>query len=79
MSPSVGASPTHRSPDKASNDPAAKFDLEFGLWQEAPFVQLPADAPPEFQQMVIDIDDPRCVYAIHQASRRRDFQVLVQK
>lgn len=56
-----------------------ELDLLAGLWQEAPFARLPPDAPPELQEYVVDIDDPRRVYAIHRASRRHGFQTLVDK
>ncbi|KAJ6438897.1 HECT domain-containingprotein [Purpureocillium lavendulum] len=54
-------------------------DLLAGLWQEAPFARLPDDAPPELQALVQDIENPRRVYAIHKASRRHDFQFLVDR
>ncbi|RDA93765.1 hypothetical protein CP533_0276 [Ophiocordyceps camponoti-saundersi (nom. inval.)] len=54
-------------------------DLTAGLWQEAPFPLLPDDAPPEMRHLVQDIDNPRRVYAIHKASRRHDFQLLVDR
>ena len=54
-----------------------ELDLFAGLWQEAPFARLPSDAPPELQDFVIDVEDPRCVYTIHRAARRHDFQSLV--
>ena len=54
-------------------------DLMAGLWQEAPFARLPDDAPPELHDLVHDIDNPRRVYAIHRATRRHDFQLLVER
>ncbi|KAF7561558.1 hypothetical protein G7046_g2572 [Stylonectria norvegica] len=53
-------------------------NLLAGLWQEAPFARLPADAPPEMQQHVQDIENPSRIYAIHRASRRHGFQLLVE-
>ncbi|RSL86846.1 hypothetical protein CEP52_015708 [Fusarium oligoseptatum] len=50
-----------------------------GLWQEAPFARLPADAPPELEAYVQNIENPARVYAIHRASRRHDFQLLVER
>lgn len=54
-------------------------DLLPGLWQEAVFSQLPDDAPPEIRAYVRDIENPRRVYAIHRATRRHDFQNLVDR
>lgn len=54
-----------------------EMELIAGLWQEAPFPRLPVDAPPELDEYLQDIDSPRRVYAIHRASRRHDFQLLV--
>lgn len=61
-----------------SPDDDERYDLFAGLWQESLFVRLPADAPPELKPFVRDIENPRRVYAIHRASRRHDFQLLVQ-
>lgn len=65
-------------PSEAVND-SGDIDLLAGLWQEAPFPQLPPDAPRELHQYLVDIDDPGRVYAIHRASRRHDFQSIVEK
>ncbi|KAH8904337.1 hypothetical protein BR93DRAFT_930373 [Coniochaeta sp. PMI_546] len=56
-----------------------EMDLLAGLWEEAPFARLPIDAPPELRELVEDIDNPKKVYSIHRASRRHNFQQLVQK
>lgn len=56
-----------------------EMDLLAGLWEEAPFARLPIDAPAELRDLVEDIDNPKRVYAIHRASRRHNFQLLVQK
>lgn len=55
------------------------LDLLAGLWEEARFARLPWDAPSELRDLVEDIDNPKCVYAIHKASRRHNFQLLVQR
>lgn len=55
------------------------MDLLAGLWEEAPFARLPIDAPAELRELVEDIDTPKKVYAIHRASRRHNFQLLVQQ
>lgn len=57
----------------------AELDLLKGLWEQAPFARLPIDAPAELRDLVEDIENPRRVYAIHRASRRHNFQQLVQK
>lgn len=57
----------------------ADIDLLAGLWEEAPFARLPIDAPAELRELVEDIDNPKRVYSIHRASRRHNFQLLVQK
>lgn len=67
---------SHRHHDSILDD--AQHDLFAGLWQESPFARLPADAPHELKPFVRDVDNPRRVYAIHRASRRHDFQLLVQ-
>ncbi|KAK5996599.1 Ubiquitin-protein ligase E3A [Cladobotryum mycophilum] len=56
-----------------------EVDLLAGLWQEAPFARLPSDAPVELKEYVQDVENPRRVYAIHRASRRHDFQLLVER
>lgn len=48
------------------------------LWEEAPFARLPRDAPSELKKFVVDIENPKRVYAIHRASRRHNFQTLVE-
>jgi hypothetical protein len=57
----------------------ADIDLLVGLWEEARFARLPWDAPGELRDLVEDIDNPKRVYAVHRASRRHNFQSLVQK
>lgn len=55
------------------------IDLEAGLWQEAPFARLPDDAPAELHEYLQDVENPRRVWAIYRASRRHDFQLLVER
>ncbi|TWU74992.1 hypothetical protein ED733_005869 [Metarhizium rileyi] len=62
-----------------NNRTADILDLEAGLWQEASFPCLPDDAPPELQEYLQDVENPRRVWAIHRASRRHDFQLLVER
>jgi hypothetical protein len=57
----------------------ADQDLLAGLWQEAPFARLPPDAPPDLKTYVQNVENPARVYAIHQASRRHGFQLLVER
>lgn len=54
-------------------------DLVAGLWEVAPFARLPTDAPAELRDLIEEIDNPKRVYAVHKASRRHDFQLLVQR
>ncbi|ERT01941.1 hypothetical protein HMPREF1624_00236 [Sporothrix schenckii ATCC 58251] len=49
-----------------------------GLWEEAPFARLPWDAPAELRELVDEVENPRRVYAVHKASRRHNFQLLIQ-
>ncbi|KAL2755576.1 hypothetical protein ACRALDRAFT_1007572, partial [Sodiomyces alcalophilus JCM 7366] len=49
------------------------------LWEAAPFARLPPDAPAELKDLVQDLDNPKRVYAIHRASRRHNFQLLVER
>ncbi|KAM0489791.1 hypothetical protein ACHAP8_012235 [Fusarium lateritium] len=66
-------------PRDSSIEFAADIDLLAGLWQEAPFARLPSDAPPEVKAAVQNVENPARVYAIHQASRRHGFQLLVER
>ncbi|KAK4088912.1 hypothetical protein Purlil1_6765 [Purpureocillium lilacinum] len=83
MHPIAGADaaePIHGGQPRARGDSVLEQpDLLAGLWQEAPFARLPDDAPPELQALVRDVENPRRVYAIHRASRRHDFQLLVDR
>jgi hypothetical protein len=54
-------------------------DVYGALWTAAPFPRLPVDAPNELKNLTVDIDDPKRVYAIHRASRRHNFDVLVER
>ena len=56
-----------------------EIDILVGLWEEARFARLPWDAPSELKDLVEEIDNPKRVYAIHRASKRHNFQSLVQK
>lgn len=58
---------------------AGDQDLLAGLWEEARFARLPWDAPSELRDLVEDIENPKRVYTIHKASRRHNFQLLVQR
>ncbi|KAL7785894.1 hypothetical protein V8C37DRAFT_393373 [Trichoderma ceciliae] len=68
-----------RGHDRSPSDANSELDLLAGLWQVAPFARLPPDAPAELRDYVQDVENPRRVYAIHRASRRHDFQHLVDK
>ncbi|KAK3349333.1 hypothetical protein B0T25DRAFT_481866 [Lasiosphaeria hispida] len=62
-----------------SHGSPSDLDILAGLWEEARFARLPWDAPSELRDLVEDIDNPKRVYAIHKASRRHNFQLLVQR
>ncbi|KAG5939261.1 hypothetical protein E4U60_000968 [Claviceps pazoutovae] len=66
-------------PDGSDGSLQRALDLVAGLWQEAPFARLPDDAPPELYTYVRELENPHRVYAIHRASRRHDFQFLVDR
>lgn len=52
--------------------------LAAGLWEEAPFPRLPWDAPADLRDLVEEVENPWRVYTVHQASRRHNFQLIVQ-
>ena len=68
-----------RTADNAHSSSDVDADLLAGLWEEAPFARLPRDAPAELKEMLVDIENPKRVYAVHRATRRHNFQLLVQK
>jgi hypothetical protein len=49
------------------------------LRTSAPFPRLPEDAPSDLKKLTIDLDDPKRIYAVHRASRRHNFQILVER
>ncbi|KAK4178420.1 putative ubiquitin-protein ligase E3A [Triangularia setosa] len=71
MRPAAGSSQSYSNTDD--------LDILAGLWEEAPFARLPCDAPTELKNLVEDIDNPKRVYAVHKASRRHNFQQIVQR
>ncbi|KAF5658203.1 hypothetical protein FHETE_10031 [Fusarium heterosporum] len=71
--------PDSARPRDLSIEFAADIDLLAGLWQEASFARLPPDAPPEIKTYIQTVGNPARVYAIHQASRRHGFQLLVER
>ncbi|KAI0169324.1 hypothetical protein GGR52DRAFT_516681 [Hypoxylon sp. FL1284] len=54
-------------------------DILAALWEQVPFPRLPTDAPSEIKDLVVDVENPKRVYAIHHASRRHNLQLLVEK
>jgi hypothetical protein len=54
-------------------------DILARLWEEVPFARLPVDAPVELKEYLQDVENPKRIYAIHRASRRHDFQLLVER
>lgn len=77
--PDVMTGDTARPPESGKSIHNGDADLLAGLWEEALFARLPCDAPNELRDLVDDIENPKRVYAIHRASRRHDFQLLLQK
>ncbi|KAI3532448.1 HECT-domain-containing protein [Colletotrichum filicis] len=68
-----------RRPEKGPQTEAGlDAELLAGLWEDAPLARLPSDAPAELKDMVQIIENPKRVYAIHRASRRHNFQILVE-
>jgi hypothetical protein len=65
--------------------PANGFNVDpqvlSALWEaQAPsFPHLPPDAPPELLKNTVDVRDPQRVYSIYRASRRYNFQLLVER
>ena len=49
------------------------------IWEDVPFPRLPLDAPAELREYVCEVDNPKRVYAVHRATRRHGFQLLVEK
>jgi hypothetical protein len=60
-------------------NPLSGAEVYAALWAAAPFPRLPHDAPNELKKLTIDVEDPKRVYAIHRASRRHHFQILVER
>ncbi|KAM0192159.1 hypothetical protein ACHAPC_002001 [Botrytis cinerea] len=54
-------------------------DILSALWAAAPFPYLPHDAPDELKKLTIEVEDPKQIYVIHNASRRHLFNVMVEK
>ncbi|KAK1832456.1 hypothetical protein QBC39DRAFT_304888 [Podospora conica] len=75
MTPDTTRSVDHSHARRGSSD----LDVLVGLWEEARFPRLPCDAPTELRDLAEDIDNPKRVYVIHKASRRHNFQSLVQR
>ncbi|KAG5935155.1 hypothetical protein E4U53_000499 [Claviceps sorghi] len=78
----VGSTRTQlRDAKKDGSHDSSQYDLDLvaGLWQEAAFSRLPDDAPSELHRYLQDLENPHRVYAVHRASRRHDFQSLVDK
>ena len=62
-----------------AEDSLSDAEVYAALWATTPFPRLPHDAPNEMKKLAIDIDDPKRVYAIHLASRRHHFHILVER
>ncbi|KAH6679050.1 HECT-domain-containing protein-like protein [Halenospora varia] len=60
-------------------DFASEEEVYAALWNTAPFPRLPEDAPSQIKDFVVELEDPKRVYAIHRAARRHQFQLLVER
>ncbi|KAI2472832.1 hypothetical protein F4781DRAFT_382058 [Annulohypoxylon bovei var. microspora] len=68
-----------RPTDNGPGHHSIEDDILAALWEQVPFPRLPLDAPSEIKDLVIDVENPKRVYAIYRASRRHDLQLLVEK
>ncbi|KAI0839880.1 hypothetical protein F5Y06DRAFT_264931 [Hypoxylon sp. FL0890] len=68
-----------RPADNCPGHNSLEDDILAALWEQVPFPRLPADAPSEIKDLVVDVENPKRVYAIHHAFRRHDLQLLVEK
>ncbi|KAI0899139.1 hypothetical protein F4806DRAFT_325262 [Annulohypoxylon nitens] len=69
----------NRPTDNGPGHHSLEDDVLSALWEQVPFPRLPPDAPPEIRDLVINVENPKRVYAIYRASRRHDLQLLVEK
>ncbi|KAL5600932.1 hypothetical protein BROUX41_005766 [Berkeleyomyces rouxiae] len=74
---------SHRRPvlgaTDSQSDIPAYHELLGLLWEHASFPRLPHDAPQELRDCLVNLDDPRQLYKVHNASRRHGFITLVEK
>ncbi|KAI0477656.1 hypothetical protein GGR56DRAFT_638177 [Xylariaceae sp. FL0804] len=70
---------TSRSLETGPGHHTLEADILAALWEQVPFPRLPLDAPSEIRDLVVNIENPRRVYAIHCASRRHNIQLLVER
>ncbi|KAI8965090.1 hypothetical protein F5Y11DRAFT_36333 [Daldinia sp. FL1419] len=69
----------NRPTDDCPGQHVLEADILAALWEQVPFPRLPADAPSEIKELIINVENPKRVYAIYRASRRHDLQLLVEK
>ncbi|KAI1211376.1 uncharacterized protein F4807DRAFT_420153 [Annulohypoxylon truncatum] len=69
----------NRPTDNGPGHHSLEDDVLAALWEQVPFPRLPPDAPPEIKDLVINVENPKRVYAIYRASRRHDLQLLIEK
>ncbi|KAI1380278.1 hypothetical protein F4677DRAFT_406315 [Hypoxylon crocopeplum] len=69
----------NRLADNGPGHNSLEADILAALWEQVPFPRLPIDAPSEIKELVIDVENPKRVYAIYHASRRHNLQLLVEK
>lgn len=58
-------------------DSGGGADVFAASWAAAP--SLPPDAPQEIRKLVVNVEDPQRVYSLRRASRRHNFQLLVER
>ncbi|KAI1777034.1 hypothetical protein F4818DRAFT_333201 [Hypoxylon cercidicola] len=68
-----------RPADNDSSRNSLETEILAALWEQVPFPRLPIDAPSEIKDLLIDVENPKRVYAIHCASRRHNLQLLIEK
>ncbi|XXG95981.1 hypothetical protein Hte_002258 [Hypoxylon texense] len=68
-----------RPADNGSSRNSSEAEILAALWEQVPFPRLPVDAPSEIKDLVVDVENPKTVYAIHCASRRHNLQLLIEK
>ncbi|KAI1387372.1 uncharacterized protein F4822DRAFT_280336 [Hypoxylon trugodes] len=69
----------NRPADHGPSHHSLENDILAALWEQVPFPRLPLDAPSEIKDLVVNVENPKKVYAVYHASRRHDLQLLIEK